>query len=109
MDSFQSVFRRRKVIIDALEPFGFRRVDDEYIYTKKLPDSGFEMTVTVTSGGKVDAAVIDSSFDEPYTLHLSDSATGSFVGGIRTEYETLLTEISKQCFEPDVFKSTQAK
>lgn len=109
MNSFQSVFRRRKVITDKLKPFGFRRSGNEYIYKRILPDSGFEITVTIAADGEVNTTVVDPSFDEPYTLHLADGATGSFVGGVRTETEKLLTDISEKCFEPDIFKSEQAK
>ena len=82
---------------------------NEYIDKKTLPGSGFEMTVTITNDGEVKVAVVDPSFNEPYTLHLADGATGSFVGGVRTESEKLLSEISEKCFEPDVFQSAQAK
>ena len=109
MNNFQSVFRRKKVIIGELEPFGFRRTDNGYLYQSILPDSKFEMTVTITADGEVRTAVVDPTFNEPYTLHLTDGATGSFVGGVRAEYERLLAEISEKCFEPDVFQSAQAK
>ena len=109
MDRMQSIFRRRKVIVDKLEPFGFRRIDGRYIFQETLPNSGFEMTVTVSADGGVDAAVVDPSCNEPYTLHLTGGATGSFVGGVRAEYEKLLTKIAEDCFEPDVFRSAQAK
>ena len=109
MNGTQSIFRRRKAVFSALEPFGFERAGADYVFMKKLPGSGFEMTVTVTSAGEVSAAVVDPGLREPYTLHLTDGAAGSFVGGIKTEYEALLTEISEKCFAPDVFKSAQAK
>ena len=109
MDSIQSIFHKRKVIAGAMEPFGFRRMGSGYVYKRILPDSGFEMTVTVADDGEVKAAVIDPAFNEPYTLHLTDGATGGFVGCIRAEYEKLLAEISEKCFAPDVFKSAQAK
>lgn len=109
MNGIQSVFRRRKVMLGQLEPFGFRCTGSEYVYKKILSGSGFEMTVTVAADGEVNATVVDPSFNEPYTLHLADGTTGSFVGGVRTEYEKLLTEVSEKCFEPDVFKSAQAK
>ncbi len=109
MHSLLSIFRKRKVIPGALEPFGFRRAGGAYVYRQRLPSSGFEMTVTVSADGEVNAAVVDPAFGEPYTLHLAEGAAGSFVGGVRTEYERLLTEISEKCFAPDVFQSAQAK
>lgn len=67
------------------------------------------MTVTINVEGDVSAVVIDLTFHEPYTLHLTDSAVGSFVGKVRSEYEEILTDISKHCFETEIFKSAQAK
>ena len=109
MNAFQSIFHKRRVVINALEPFGFRPTDTGYVYEKTLLESGFQMTVTVAADGEVKTAVIDPSFNEPYTLHLTDGATGSFVGGVRSEYEQVLMEIADRCFVPDVFKSAQAK
>lgn len=59
--------------------------------------------------GLVQATVIDTETNEPYTLHLADNALGSFISEVRMEYEQVLTDIAEKCFEPDVFKSTQAK
>ena len=42
-------------------------------------------------------------------MHLANSAAGEFVGRVRNEYETLLTDIAKKCCIPDVFKSDMAK
>ncbi len=47
--------------------------------------------------------------NEVYTLHLVESATGSFVGEIKSQYKAVLEEIAETCFDPDVTKSNQAK
>ena len=109
MGDLKSIFSKRKVVMGKLEPFGFCRTGGAYTYKRTLPGSGFLMTVTVTGTGEVCATVVDPSLSEPYTLHLAGGAAGSFVGGVRAEYEGLLTEISEGCFEPDIFKSGQAK
>ena len=67
------------------------------------------MTVNISEQGKISAAVIDPAFNEPYTLHLSDNASGSFVGCVKAEYEQVLTDIAEKCFEPNVFKTELAK
>lgn len=103
----EDFFKNRKVIISRLTGFGFEMRGGVYEYTKTLAESGFQMNVTVTDGGKVTARVIEPDVGE-YTLHLTDSA-GSFVGTVREEYSRTLTEIAEKCFERDVFKSEQAK
>lgn len=105
MDMIESIFRRKAVALNKLPAYGFTYESEVYAYHTVLPDSGFVMNVAITPQGEVSAAVIDPAANEPYTLHLSDDA----VGGVRSEYEETLRDIADICFEPDVFKSAQAK
>lgn len=109
MDIIKSIFQRKSVVPQKLLAYGFAENNDTYSYNTVLPNSGFKITVEVTRQGEVSAVIIDPAFNEPYTLHLVDDAAGSFVGGIRLEYEQILREIADKCFEPDVFKSRQTK
>ena len=108
-DLIHSIFRNKKVNLSKLAPFGFEQKGSRYVYDKILPGSGFRLTVQITAEGEISSEMIDPSFNEPYTLHLTDGAVGSFVGVVRGQYEETLLEIAGQCFEPDVFKSEQAK
>ena len=109
MDLINNIFRRRKVSVPKLSAYGFLENDGAYSYHTKLPGSGFSMVVEIPRDGLVKAAVIDTEINEPYTLHLADGAMGSFVIGVKMEYEQVLTDIAEKCFEPDIFKSAQAK
>ncbi len=109
MNVINSIFKRKRVSIPKLSAYGFSQKDDMFFYQAVLPGSGFSMTVEITREGSVKATIIDTETDELYTLHLSDSASGSFVGGVKMEYERILIDIAEKCFEPDVFKSSQAK
>ena len=60
------------------------------------------------SSGEISTEVIDNNFNEEYSLHLVDYATGEFVTRVRNEYEGLLQDISNKCFVKQVFKSLQA-
>ena len=62
------------------------------------------MRIEITANGEVKTEVTDLNSGEPYTLHLVEDACGSFVGAIRSDYERVLTDISDNCFEKDVFK-----
>ena len=109
-DNILKIFKNRKVNVSKLVLFGFEQGNDDcYRYSKDLPTSGFRFTVCITPQGEISTEMMDPSFHEPYTLHLADGASGSFIGEIKSQYEEILTEISEQCFEPDVFKSKQAK
>ena len=109
MNNIEIVFYRKSVNFEKLKAYGFSKSADIYSYSSVLSASGFEMTVYVTKQGEVDAVVIDPDFNEPYTLHLTDDAAGDFVGGIKAEYEHILTDIADKCFDTNVFESRQAK
>lgn len=109
MDIVQNIFRRKAVVAQKLENYGFTKTADTYSYHAVLPSSGFEMFIDITKQGEISTTVIDPSTNEPYTLHLVDNAVGSFVGNIKAEYELILRKIADSCFEPNIFKSVQAK
>lgn len=109
MDIIKNILGRKTVNFEKLAAYGFSKKEDTYSYATTLTDSGFKMTVDITEQSEVFTTVIDPAFNEPYTLHLVEDAVGSFVGGVRTEYEQILTEIASHCFEQDVFQSQQAK
>ena len=108
MKDHTGIFEKKRADPAKLLAFGFERNCDAYRYSTPLQDSGFVLTVTVT-GDEISVWVTDPESGEPYTLHLSEEAEGAFVGGVRKEYERVLTEIERNCFESDRFKSSQAK
>ena len=105
MDIIKTIFIRKKVAPEKLIPYGFSKNGEIYSYSTLLSESGFTMTVNISEQGEISTAVIDPAFNQPYTLHLTENAAGSFVGGVKAEYEQILTDISDKCFEPDVFKT----
>ncbi len=109
MNVIAEIYKDKKVNIQKLADYGFMKNGSDFVFSQKLPQSGFVMNVTVTPVGEVSAEVIDPAADEPYILHLAEAAAGGFVGGVRFDYESILEDIAAKCFEIDVFKSEQAK
>lgn len=107
MNAVKDIFLLKKVNFTKLIAFGFEMCGDDYIYNALLPESGFLMQVKISEHGEVSAEILDPTTNEPYTLHLAEKASGSFVGGIRQDYKTVLAKIAENCFEMDVFKSRQ--
>lgn len=105
----QSLLKFKSVNPDKLLAFGFIKTDTGYFYSTTLPQSEFIMNVTADANGNLTAQIIDSEFDEPYTLHLVDGAAGEFVGQVRTDYERVLTEIADNCYETEIFKTDYLK
>lgn len=102
-------FKNRKLNTEKLLPFGFENAENCYIYQKDLVDGQLKLTVKIDCGEKIYTEVIDNNSGDEYVLHLVAGTAGAFVGQVKSEYESVLAEISEKCFESDVFKSNQAK
>lgn len=102
-------FKHRKMNQGKLLDYGFLRKDNNYTYSTAIVDDQFTMLVTVQKDGTVTAQVIDVASAEEYVLHRTPDASGAFVGRVRAEYEAVLEQIAQTCFEPDVFKSEDAR
>ena len=103
------ILKNRKLNIEKVLFFGFVKSDDSYVYHTDLVDGQMKLTVKIDTEGKIHTAVNDNNSGDEYVLHRVAGAAGSFVGQVKSEYEATLDEISAKCFEPDVFKSEQAK
>ncbi|MBQ7874259.1 MAG: MmcQ/YjbR family DNA-binding protein [Oscillospiraceae bacterium] len=105
----ETFFKNKTASAEKLLAFGFAEKNAVYSYSAPICGGDFTVEVTVVLPCSVAAKVKDSAFGEEYVLHLVADAKGAFVGKIREEYEAVLTEISKKCFEHDVFKTDYAK
>lgn len=101
-------FNKKKPNPKKLLEYGFNKKNDCYYYNQDIMQKGFNLKIEVFIDGKVKTKLIEKSTNEEYTLHLVKSANGQFVGQIKEEYENILNDIGKKCFETDVFKSKQA-
>lgn len=103
------IFRNRKLNREKLLSFGFVPEGEQYVYSANVADGQMQLTVKITANGEVTTQMIDCATGEEYVLHRVPGAAGAFVGRIKAEYEAVLQKISEECFEPDVFKTEEAK
>ena len=103
-----SVFKRRAIVFKKLLQYGFVEDGEEYVYNTNIFDNQMALTVKVDKLGNINTQVIEVETNEPYTLFLVEDAVGSFVGGVREEYERVLTDIAEKCCDKQVFKSKYA-
>ena len=89
--------------------YGFLKNDDGYLYSCPILNDQMVLYVTVLKNGSVKTELIDTLSNEEYILHLVKNAVGSFIGEVRNEYEKVLTDISKNCFDNEIFKFAQSK
>lgn len=105
----EAVLKYRKVNMQKLLGYGFAESGDGYTYSVDLLEGQMRLSVKVDRDGKVYTEVCDIAAGEEYVLHRVAGAVGAFVGRVKEEYEAVLADISEKCFEPDVFKSSDAR
>ncbi len=94
-----------KINIDKILSNGFQRDGDKFIRREEILN--MTLTIIIDNQGSVTTKIIDAD-GEPYTLHLVEGATGSFVGSVKNAYEKILADVAANCFDDEIFKSAQA-
>ena len=103
------IFKNKKPDSKKLLKYGFTKNKSDYIYVKQIINGDFELKVVINKNDELKTSIIETSTNEPYTLHLVEGVNGAFVGKIREAYEKTLSDISEKCFEMDVFQYKQSK
>lgn len=109
MLNISALFDGRQTDEKRLLAFGFKNDGCNYVFSTKLADGQFVMTVCISAVWKVLTEVVDSETGESYALVKISDANGAFVGNVRKEYENILMAIYEKCFDKNIFKSDYAK
>lgn len=104
----ERIFKNYKQNPEKLRKYGFTESNGAFFHNTDILGGQFALYVKVANGN-VETEVVDLSTNEPYTLFLADSASGSFVGAVRTSYENVLCDVAAKCFDKCVFKSDCAQ
>ncbi len=83
---------------------GFQRDGDKFIRREEILN--MTLTIIIDGRGSVTTKIIDAD-GEPYTLHLVEGASGSFVGFVKNAYEKILADVAATCFDEEIFKFAQ--
>lgn len=92
---------------ERLLQYGFKEQDGSFILRRGIVAGQLILTVKISGDGKTETEVRDS-FGEEYRVHLSEKASGSFVGAVRAECEQILGEIGERCFDEEKFRFPQS-
>lgn len=103
------IFNNRKFIIKNLLSYGFIQKEKQYIYSKNLMNDTFNLIINIKETNEIDIKVLDIKLNEEYTPIYIQNISGGFVGKIRKEYETILSNIADKCTAKEIFKSDYAK
>ena len=99
----------RDSTVKELESLGFFKGEDGvYESRSELGDTEMALCIRVNADGEISTSVKDC-FGEEYTLHLSESAVGSFVGKVRVEYEKRISLVRAALLQGYRFGSRQSK
>ena len=104
---FEDVFLRKRVLLEKLVPYGFKKQKSKYVFETNIMNGDFRLTVSVAQSGGVDTSLVETETNEEYVLYKTN-ASGTFVGDVRSAIENVLLDIADKCYEPAVFKSNQA-
>lgn len=106
--SIEEVFNKEKLNEEKLIPFGFKKQDDLYKYSKEFMNGDFRADIFVDKDGNVTGKVYDLSLGEEYTNFRINEPVGEFVNTVKEEYIKILNDIKDNCFEKEFFISKQA-
>ena len=101
-------FGRYRPAFAKLEPAGFQKDGNQYIYRETFLDGQFEARITVQPAGEIRGEVIDLDTEEEYLPIRARHQVGGFVGSVREAYLEVLEQVRTRCFAPVDFVSDQA-
>lgn len=104
---FEEIFKRKILIPNRLNDYGFVDKNGTKIYKTKIMNDEFLLQVSIEENGAVDTELTEIDSNEPYVLYKTGSS-GTFIGEVRAAIEAVLTDIASKCYETKIFKSKQA-
>ncbi len=108
MNVTDKYFRYKKVNYEKLKEFGFK--EERGVFSLETPVCDGQMVMKTTiRGGEISANVYDPETGDEYTLHTVETSSGEFVGKVRAEFESVLSDLSSRCCETEIFKREQTK
>lgn len=94
----EKVFNKSHVDFEKLEEYGFKKIKDNYTFSKTFMDNDFKAVIFIDKTGKVSGKIYDMQLNEEYTSFKIDISEGNFVSFIRENYENILNDIRKKVF-----------
>lgn len=102
MNIEKDIFKRTIVNFKQIEPYGFKKGNNKYIFEKKFLKDDFKAIITIDDKGIISGKVIDLQINEEYT-NINTEMTGEFINKVRESYKDILIDIRNKCFENKYF------
>lgn len=102
------LFLRMRPDADKLLQYGFKKHNNQYIYTCDLNKDAMHAKVTVDKDGLVSGNVIDEETGDVYAALHRSGQLGNYASDIRQRYLDVLEDIASRCFHkvPYIFNQT---
>ena len=100
-------FKRLKVDVRRLAPFGFEKKGTCWEYSEVIAGGALVCRVTIDRRGAASVNVTDVETGDEYVQHLMPTAAGTFVGRVRREFDDVLDNINATCFDDKEAKAGQ--
>lgn len=88
--------------------YGFTKQENGYQYTTSVMDGQLILLILISYDGSMFTQMLDPSTNEEYLLYKIPSSVGAYVGEVRAALENILSDISLNCYDPEVFHHQQA-
>lgn len=108
MRNLNKEFENHKIDYKLLLDYGFKKINNEYIYQKNIGNDKFKIEVVINEDNMV-SKVIDIFNKEEYILVDLKTTLGEYASKIKEEYEFIINDIITKCSFIDSFKSKQTK
>ena len=102
MKLIEEIFQKFFVIEENLIPYGFKKDNNKYYYSKLIHNNDFLLEVVIEDN-KIDGKLIDKEFNEEYTQINLEVINGSFIASLKEECYKVLIDIRNHCFKNDYF------
>lgn len=102
MNIEKDIFKRTIVNFKQIEPYGFKKENNKYIFEKNFLKNDFKAIITIDDKGIINGKVIDLQINEEYT-NINTEMTGEFINKVRESYRDILIDIRNKCFENKYF------
>ena len=108
MRNLKSKLKLKEINYKKIIDYGFKKINDNYIYKKYISDNKFYVEVIYRNNSLISKVVeVDGNYE--YILVDINSVNGDFVSKIKIEYESIIDDIINNCFDDDIFKQKQTK
>jgi|SRR3712207_678607 len=101
------IFMYKKPNEEKLRDFGFTKENNRYIWSTDVLDGEYIVELEIGVNSCVDYRVLDSDTGEEYVLLKAPSATGGFLGEIRSICRDIIVKVSMACFDDIRNQSSQ--